>query len=74
MSKYLPNAAASGLTFKKSSFSGNNVNCVECAVASGEVVVRDSKNPTGPALRYDAAAFTAFVNAVATDALVPATA
>ncbi|MFF2546620.1 DUF397 domain-containing protein [Kitasatospora sp. NPDC058063] len=67
---HFPNAAATGLTFRKSSFSGNNTNCVECAGAPGEVVVRDSKNPEGPALRFPADAFTRFVAAVGADRLV----
>jgi len=37
----------------KSSFSGNGSNtCVEVAVLSGAVAVRDSKDPEGPALRF----------------------
>ncbi|MFJ8430455.1 DUF397 domain-containing protein [Kitasatospora sp. NPDC094019] len=71
---YYPNATETGFAFRSSTFSGGNgENCVECAGTAGEVAVRDSKNPTGPALRYEATAFAAFVNAVATDALVPAT-
>ncbi|MGW4897681.1 Scr1 family TA system antitoxin-like transcriptional regulator [Kitasatospora sp. NPDC004240] len=59
------NAAATGFAFRKSSYSGGNENCVECAAARpGEVAVRDSKDPEGPALTFTAAAHTAFITAV----------
>lgn len=52
----------------KSSYSGNGGQCVEVAtnfVASrGLVPVRDSKDPHGPALAFDAAAWSAFVSAL----------
>lgn len=52
----------------KSSYSGNGGNCVEVAanlVAScGIVPVRDSKDPSGPALSFGADAWAAFVDAV----------
>lgn len=37
--------------WRKSSYSGNQGNCVELAHTLD--AVRDSKNPTGPALRFD---------------------
>ncbi|MEU3447896.1 DUF397 domain-containing protein [Streptomyces thermolilacinus] len=54
----------------KSSYSGNGGQCVELAVnlvtSHGVVPVRDSKNPTGPALTVRARAFAAFVDGVKT--------
>ncbi len=53
--------------WRKSSHSGGNGgNCVEAAPGflPGAVPVRDSKDPEGPALLFDADAFTAFVTAV----------
>ena len=47
----------------RSSFSGNVGNCVEVADLGATVGVRDSKNPTGPALEFDREAFAAFINA-----------
>ncbi|MEU5160488.1 DUF397 domain-containing protein [Streptomyces sp. NPDC020875] len=51
-----------------SSYSNNGGNCVEVAVnfviSRGVVPVRDSKNPTGPALAVPAQAFSAFVTGV----------
>ncbi|MGW1224081.1 DUF397 domain-containing protein [Streptomyces sp. NPDC002530] len=47
-----------------SSYSNNGGNCVQVATnlaPTGTVPVRDSKNPTGPALALTPAAFTAFV-------------
>ncbi|MEE1821074.1 DUF397 domain-containing protein, partial [Streptomyces sp. BE20] len=45
--------------------SQNGGNCVEVAAGfSGAVPVRDSKDPQGPALVFEADAFAAFVDAV----------
>ncbi|MBD0669448.1 DUF397 domain-containing protein [Streptomyces sp. CBMA156] len=60
------NAAATGFTFRKSSYSGGNENCVEYALRPGAVAVRDSKDPSGPALAFDRAAHSAFIAAVST--------
>ncbi|MFD7580950.1 DUF397 domain-containing protein [Kitasatospora sp. NPDC059817] len=70
MSHY-PNAAALGVVLRKSSYSNQESNCVEVAGLAGEVLVVDSKNPNGPALRHQPEAFTAFVRAVGTGTLVP---
>lgn len=50
--------------WSKSSRSANNGACVEVAFAPGAVAARDSKDPTGPELVFDPAAWTAFVAAV----------
>jgi len=47
--------------WRKSSRSGNQGNCVEVRIVAGGVEVRDSKNPTGPVLRFTAAEWVAFV-------------
>ncbi|MGW2372239.1 MULTISPECIES: DUF397 domain-containing protein [Kitasatospora] len=52
-------------TFKKSSYSGGNQNCVEYALLPDAVAVRDSKNPSGPALGFGRAAHASFIRAVA---------
>jgi len=44
----------------KSSFSGD-INCVEVALLTDGVTVRDSKNPVGPALRFTPAEWLAFI-------------
>lgn len=54
--------------WEKSSYSGGNGGeCVEFSrsfAAMGVVPVRDSKDPHGPALVFERAAFAAFVTAV----------
>ncbi|GAB3811705.1 DUF397 domain-containing protein [Micromonospora zhanjiangensis] len=45
----------------KSSRSTNNGDCVECAVLPGHVAVRDSKDPSGPALVFTTAQWATFV-------------
>jgi hypothetical protein len=50
--------------WRKSSYSGNNGgNCVEVA-ATDRVMVRDTKDRTGPVLRFDAAAWRRFAEKV----------
>jgi hypothetical protein len=44
------------LRWRTSSRSSNGENCVQLAMSSGGVLVRDSKNPTGPMLLADLAA------------------
>ena len=56
-----------GVTWKKSSHSGNNQGqCIEVALATSlaRIAVRDSKDPGGPALLFSSAAFAALVGAV----------
>ncbi|MEU2180288.1 DUF397 domain-containing protein [Streptomyces thermolilacinus] len=56
-----------------SSYSNNGGQCVEVAAdlaaSHGLVPVRDSNNPTGPALHLTAPAFSAFVAGVKTGAV-----
>ncbi|MEV7781883.1 DUF397 domain-containing protein [Kitasatospora sp. NPDC088351] len=48
--------------FKKSSYSQQGGECVEVAgLADGGRAVRDSKNPSGPALAFPVDAWQAFV-------------
>ncbi|WP_329572259.1 DUF397 domain-containing protein [Kitasatospora sp. NBC_01266] len=58
------------VAWRKSTFSGNQGNCVEVADGfPGAVPVRDSKDPHGPALVFRANAWQAFVTSVQTAAL-----
>ncbi|WP_280266383.1 DUF397 domain-containing protein [Nocardia wallacei] len=51
----------SGANWFKSTYSGGKTDCVEVAwLAEGMVGVRDSKNPTGPALVFTPAEWDAF--------------
>ncbi|GAA4187038.1 DUF397 domain-containing protein [Streptosporangium oxazolinicum] len=54
-----------GAEWRKSSVSGDNGQCVEVATnLSGIVAVRDSKNPTGPALVFTPKEWGAFLGGV----------
>lgn len=65
MKAHIESASSAGLTWVKSSYSGNNGNCVEAAVLpDGARATRDSKDPHGPALVFPAAEWTAFLAAV----------
>jgi hypothetical protein len=49
------------VAWRKSSHSGGGNDCVEIATTGGGAAVRDSKNPEGPRLRFDAGRWTAFL-------------
>ncbi|MFD0883594.1 DUF397 domain-containing protein [Streptosporangium algeriense] len=56
-----------GAEFHKSSLSGTHDDCVEVAAnLPGLVAVRDSKDPSGPALAFSAPEWNAFVAGVKT--------
>ena len=59
------------VTWTKSSYSGaNGGDCVELGLGMPDVApVRDSKDPSGPALTFTPAAWSAFVTAVRTGEL-----
>ncbi|WP_227983420.1 DUF397 domain-containing protein [Nocardia spumae] len=50
----------SGARWFKSSFSGASKDCVEIAYLDAGVGVRDSKNPTGPALVFTPSEWSTF--------------
>lgn len=62
----MANDEIAGITnWTKSSFSFANGQCVEVAsFPGGDVAVRDSKNPSGPALRFTPAEWNAFLGGV----------
>jgi hypothetical protein len=57
-------ADLSRATWKKSSYSSANGECVEVAVLDGAVAVRDSKNPDGGALVFRPEEWTSFLHGV----------
>ncbi|TLF77309.1 DUF397 domain-containing protein [Nocardia cyriacigeorgica] len=59
------NVDLSGARWFKSRHSESNAQCVEVAhLGAGMVGVRDSKNPTGPALVFAPSAWDAFTAAI----------
>lgn len=50
--------------WRKSSLSGSCDNCVEVAFVGDAIAVRDSKDPSGPALVYTQAEWAAFLGGV----------
>jgi hypothetical protein len=59
------NVDLTGAKWFKSSRSGGNKDCVEAAFLDGGLVgVRDSKNPTGPALVFTPSEWDAFAEGV----------
>ena len=55
----------SGVAWRKSRRSGAVGNCVEVArLANGDIAVRNSRFPNGPALVYTQAEITAFVGGI----------
>ncbi|MEV4124908.1 DUF397 domain-containing protein [Nocardia sp. NPDC049707] len=59
------NSDLSGARWFKSSHSGSSQDCVEVAFLDGGMVgVRDSKNPTGPALVFTPSEWQAFAAGV----------
>lgn len=60
-----------GRAWRKSSLSGGDSNCVEARRAGDGVEIRDSKNPTGPALPFAADAWNAFLQDVKVGNLDP---
>ena len=59
----MPAPELRGARWQKSSFSGNgNNNCVEMArLAGGDIAVRNSRDPDGPALIYTRAEVEALI-------------
>ena len=52
--------------WKKSTRSTDQGNCVEVATLGTTHAIRDSKNPTGPALKFTTAAWSAFTTGIRT--------
>jgi hypothetical protein len=52
------------LTWRKSSYSSSNGQCVEVASAGPVIAVRDSKDPGGPVLLCSPAEMAAFITGV----------
>ncbi|MCT9078654.1 DUF397 domain-containing protein [Streptomyces fulvoviolaceus] len=63
-----PELAPDHAWFKSSYSDGTGQNCVEAALLTPAIAIRDSKNPTGPALLLPSAAWTPFITHVSTRA------
>jgi hypothetical protein len=62
----ITNSSAAGFAWTKSSYSGNQGNCLEVAhgAVPAALPVRDSKVPAGPAVVFDDTAWGMFVSAL----------
>lgn len=61
----IPAGQLDGVTWQKSRRSNPSGNCVEAALlANGDVAVRNSRDPEGPALIYTPAEIEAFLGGV----------
>lgn len=56
------NAADRDLSWRKSTRSAGNGECVEVATTHSHVAVRDSKNPAGAVLKYSPQAWQTFLD------------
>ena len=65
----MPALDLSTARWRKSSRSSDKANCVEVAVTTGAVAVRDSKHPTGGVLAVPPPAWIAFTTALRADEL-----
>lgn len=57
-------ADLSGASWRKSTYSSANNDCVELARTAGAAGIRDSKNSSGPSLGLAVATLTDFLDAV----------
>jgi Domain of unknown function (DUF397) len=55
------------MKWRKSSYSSDDGNCVEVARLDSHCAVRDSKDATGPALRFTTAEWLVFTTAIRDD-------
>jgi hypothetical protein len=54
------------LRWRKSSYSGNGGDCVEVGDAARVIIVRDTKDRSGPVLRFSPAVWRRFADQVTT--------
>ncbi|QFG20984.1 DUF397 domain-containing protein [Actinomadura sp. WMMB 499] len=63
---YRSPASATSLTWRKSSHTQANGQCVELATTPGACLVRDSKDPDGPTLTVSPSAWSTLLTAIKT--------
>lgn len=59
-----PAATPSTVWRKSTASSGGNDSCLEIAMTPDVVLVRDSKDATGPRLRFGSSAWTGFIDTI----------
>jgi hypothetical protein len=57
----LPQDELDELKWRKAKRSKANGNCAEVASAAGAIIIRDSRNPQGPALYYSPDSWRSFI-------------
>ena len=63
----ITNLGARDLQWRKARRSAGNGACVEVAPSNGQILIRDSTDPSGPVLRYSASAFRSLVYEIRED-------
>jgi hypothetical protein len=57
-------AGVAGMSWRKSSHSGGDNNCVEVGTTSADIAVRDTKDLGGGGLRFSATAWQVFTESI----------
>lgn len=57
----MPSTDSMSDSWRKSTFSGYNTNCVEVGLSGGSIGIRDSKNPRGGIVTVTTASWDAFL-------------
>lgn len=67
----LSDQIASDYHWRKAGSSANDGACVEVALVSGEIAVRDSRNPRGSWLRYSVRSWRDFTSNIKIKSVIP---
>ncbi|MGA5128812.1 DUF397 domain-containing protein [Streptomyces olivoreticuli] len=69
MSRNIREPSIAGATWRKSTYSASNSNCVEVGTLRDTVAIRDSKDPNGPCLYPATRAWAEFISGIKAETL-----